>query len=179
MNVKDLLLLLSGCILSSNFVLVRFFASESLLGLGKNNIERNMKTALLLSLTLILSSVILYPLEALLLSSSGDALRGIVYTVVILLVETIVSKTAKAKKPVSLLVTSAVLGPVLFFESEGYSFPVTLISSIGVSLAYLVVTLAFSSVKEKISDKYIPSAFRGAPIYFIALSIIALTVYCF
>lgn len=179
MSIKDLLLLSLGCILSSNYVLVRFFGVEDLLSFEKRTIERNMKTSLLLSVTLILSSLLLYPVEKLLLSGAGSALRLILYVVVILLIEVIVMKTAKEENPVSLTAASAVLGPVLFFESGEYTFLEVVFSSIGAGLGYLLAALALSAVREKINDKYVPSLLRGTPILFIALSIISLTVYCF
>lgn len=180
MSVKELLLLMLGSIVSSNFVLVHFFGSESILSFKKEGIEKNMKTSLSLAVVLILSSLVIYPVENLLLEGESG-LRVLVYVVVILLVEAVVFLLTKEKGSgiLPLVVSSSTLGPVLFFQSEGYTFPETLFSSLGCALGYLLLTLALTSVKEKINDKYVPSQFRGYPVLFIALSIIALTVYCF
>lgn len=180
MSVKELFLLMLGSIVSSNFVLVHFFGSESILSFKKEGIEKNIKTSLSLAVVLILSSLIIYPVEKLLLEGESG-LRVLVYVVVILLVEAVVFLLTKEKGSgiLPLVVSSSTLGPVLFFQSAGYTFPETIFSSLGCALGYLLLTLALTSVKEKINDKYVPSPFRGYPIIFIALSIIALTVYCF
>ncbi len=181
MSIKELFLLLLGSIVSSNFALVHFFGSESILSFKKEGIEKNIKTSLSLAVVLVISSLIIYPVEKLLLGGGESGLRVLVYVVVILLVEAVVFLLTKEKGSgiLPLVVSSSTLGPVLFFQSAGYTFLETLFSSLGCALGYLLLTLAISSVKEKINDKYVPSQFRGYPILFIALSIIALTVYCF
>lgn len=181
MNAKDLLLLTLGCILSSNYILVKYFNAESMLSNSRSSLKSNICSSLYLGLILILSALIIWPLETFIIEKSASYLRLVVYVLAILLVTAVVAVVAKKKVgeffPIAL--SSGILGPMLFFQSEGYSILETIFASFGVALGYLLVTIAVSSVKEKVKEKYVPQIFRGTPIMLISLSIIALTVYCF
>lgn len=180
MSIKDFILLTLGCVLSSNYILVNFLSSETILSNDGRTLKSNLFSTLYLGLVLIVSSVVLWPLEKYLISGAGY-LRVVVYTITILFVTAVfglcLKKKFAAMLPVAL--SSGVLGSLLFFESSSYTFLETLSASLGVTLGYLLVTLALSSVREKVRDRYVPSAFQGAPIMLVSLSIIALTVYCF
>ncbi len=180
MDAKELFLLLVGCILSSNYVLVHFFGTESLLENNKESIKGNLLFSLYLLVVLLLSSLLLWPLEKFVLANLGY-LRLVVYTLAILLVVALVSVVMKKKFSsfVTLALSSAVLGSLLFFNNASYSVLQNIFASVGVAIGYLLTSLALSAVSEKIRDKNIPSPFRGAPILLVALSIISLTVFAF
>lgn len=180
MSFKDLVLLTIGCVLSSNYVLVNFFNADSIISNSRNTLRSNIFCSLYLGLVLIVSSILIWPLENWLISQVGY-LRIVVYVIAILLVIAIVALLSKKKVAdlIPLSLSSGVLGSVMLFQSNGYSFLETVFASVGGACGYLLVTVALSGVREKVKDKYVPSAFRGYPIMLIALSIIALTVYCF
>ncbi len=181
MNIKDLILLALTCTISSNYILVKFFNVEGILSCSRDSLKGNIFSSLYMALILILSSLLIWPLESFIVGNSASYLRLVVYTLAILLVTAVVTLISKKKSSeiFPLALSSGVLGSVLLFQSEGYTLLETVFASFGVALGYLLVTVAVSCVRDKVKEKYVPRAFRGIPIMLIALSIIALTVYCF
>lgn len=180
MTIGELFLILSGCILSSNYVLVHFFNADTLLSTDSMSLRGSVCLSLYLGLILVVSSLLIWPLENFLLSSLGY-LRLLVYVIAILLVTAFVSVITKKKggELFSLALSSSVLGAVLLYAGNGYTFLETIFASIGTAAGYLVVSVAFSCVREKVRDKYVPLSFRGESVMLLSLGIMALTVYAF
>ena len=73
----------------------------------------------------------------------------------------------------------AVLGVTINNITAGYNFLESMISSLGVGLGFLLAMVVFCGVRSKIEEQYVPKAFRGLPIYLMAASILALTLFAF
>ena len=69
MAIKDLLLLTLGCILSSNYLLLHFFGGESLLENKENSVKGNLTFSLYLLIVLLISSLLIWPLEKYVISN--------------------------------------------------------------------------------------------------------------
>ena len=180
MTIGELFLILTGCILSSNYVLVHFFNTDTVLSFDRVGLKNSVIYSLYLGVILMISSVIIWPLGKYLLSSASY-LRVLVSVVAVLLVTALVGLLSGKKRGelFSLSLSSSVLGAVLLYQENGYTLLQTLFASMGTALGYLLVTVAISCVREKVKDRYVPSSFRGYPIMMVALGIIALTVYAF
>lgn len=181
MSIKELFALLIGCVLSSNYALTHLFNTETMLLTSRKSILYNLSFSLYLCIVLVLSSLLIYPIETYIIGKGAVELRIVVYVVMILLVTSLVSLITKKKNGelFSLSLSSSLLGTALQFQGEGYGFLSTLFASAGTALGYFIVTLMLSLLRERVNDKYVPAPFRGYPIMLVALSIISLTVYCF
>lgn len=180
MSIGELFLILTGCVFSSNYILVNYCGADTALSGSTLRVKSSVIYSLYLSLVLVISSVVIWPLEHYLLSGAVY-LRLVVYVIVVLLVTAVVGLASKKKRGelFSLALSSSVLGAVLLFEENGYSFLETIFASLGTALGYLLVAVALSSVREKVKDRYVPAALRGWPVMMISLGIIALAVYAF
>lgn len=181
MAIKDLLLLTLGCILSSNYLLLHFFGGESLLENKENSVKGNLTFSLYLLIVLLISSLLIWPLEKYVISNGGEYLRVFVYLFAIVLVVALLTLIFKRKLSdfVSVGFSSAILGSLLYYNSLSYSLLEIIFASFGVAIGYFIVAMAIVAVKERIRDKNIPSPFRGLPILIVALGLISLTVYAF
>ena len=180
MTIGELFLILTGCVLSSNYVLVHFFSADTVLSCDRLSLKNSVICSLYLGVILILSSILLYPVGKYLLSGAAF-LRVLVSVVAILLVTAVVSLIAgkKSGELFSLSLSSSVLGAVLLYADNGYTLLQTVFAAVGTAVGYLLVTVALSCVREKVKQRYVPSAMRGYPVMMVALGIIALTVYAF
>lgn len=180
MSIGELFLILTGCVFSSNYILVHYCGADTALSASTLSLKNSVLYSLYLALVLVISALIIWPLEHYLLSSSSF-LRLLLYVVTILLVTALVSRAAgkKCGELFSLALSSSILGALLLFQENGYTFLETIFASLGTSAGYLLVSLALSSVREKVKDRYVPSALRGWPVMMISLGIIAMTVYAF
>lgn len=180
MSIGELFLILTGCVFSSNYILVHYCGADTALSGCTLSLRNSVVYSLYLALVLVISALIIWPLEHYLVSSASY-LRLLLYVTTILLVTALVSAVAKKKggELFSLALSSSVLGALLLFEENGYSFLGTLFGAAGTALGYLLVSVALYSVREKVKDRYVPSSLRGWPVMMISLGIIALTVYAF
>lgn len=180
MSIGELFLILAGCVFSSNYILVHYAGADTALSGCNLSLKNSVVYSLYLALVLVVSALVIWPLEHYLLSSASY-LRLLLYVIAILLVTALVSVTAKKSggEFFSLALSSSVLGALLLFEENGYTLLQTLFAAVGTALGYLVVSVALCSVREKVKDRYVPSALRGWPVMMISLGIIALTVYAF
>lgn len=180
MTIGELFLIFTLCVLSSNYVLVHFFNTDTVLSFNSLSLKSSVMYSLYLGVILIISSLLLWPVGEYLLPLAGY-LRVLVSVVAILLVTALISLLGgkKGGELFSLSISSSVLGAVLLYADNGYTLLQTVFASVGTALGYLLVTLALMCVREKVKDRYVPSALRGYPVMMVALGIIALTVYAF
>ena len=62
---------------------------------------------------------------------------------------------------------------------ELYEWVQALVSSAAVGIGFTLAMVLFCGIRAKINEKYVPAAFRGLPIYLMAASILALTLFAF
>lgn len=181
MTFKTLILLLIGCAVSSNYTLVRFFNAEALIYNSKRALRRNVKFTAYLCLVLIISILIMWPVELYFISQGSGFLRVLIYETIILIVVNILGAVFKkdADDIYNTALSSGVLGTALVFEEEKMTFLETMFGAVGVSLGFLLVTIALASVNEKVKDRNVAPHFQGFPIMLVSIAIISLTVYAF
>ncbi len=181
MTFKTLILLLIGCAVSSNYTLVRFFNAEALIYNSRRALRRNVKFTAYLCLVLIISILIMWPVELCFISQGSGFLRVLIYETIILIVVNILGAIFKkdADDIYNTALSSGVLGTALVFEEEKMTFLETMFGAVGVSLGFLLVTIALASVNEKVKDRNVAPHFQGFPIMLVSIAIISLTVYAF
>ncbi len=181
MNFKTLLLMLIGCAISSNYTLVRFFNAEALIYNSRRALRRNVKFTAYLCLVLIISILIMWPVELCFISRGSGFLRVLIYESIILIVVNVLGALFKkdADDIYNTALSSGVLGTALVFEEQKMTFLQTIFGAVGVSLGFLLVTIALAAVNEKVRDRNVAPHFKGFPIMLVSIAIISMTVYAF
>ncbi len=181
MTFKTLLLLLIGCALSSNYTLVKFFNAEALIYNSRRTLRRNVKFTAYLCLVLIISILIMWPVELYFISLGSGFLRVLIYETIILIVVNALGAIFKKDSDdiYNTALSSGVLGTALVFEEQKMTFLETIFGAVGVSIGFLIVTIALAAVNEKVKDRNVAPHFKGFPIMLVSIAIISLTVYAF
>lgn len=184
--MKELFAILMGGVLLNNYALQSFLGVTNFLGNAKETKKSAVMGAGVTVVTLV-SGVLCWLLEEFVLGTMNvDFLQPLLFTAVILAVATAIGAAAKAliKKPLGvffplLALNSAVLGVAVNNASAGYTFLQALVSSLAAGLGFTLAMVLFCGIRSKINMKYVPAAFRGLPIYLMAASILALTLFAF
>lgn len=183
--MKSLLLIILGGVLANNYALTQLLGVTPFLGFSKKG-EKTLVMGLCVTVVMVLSTLILWPVQTFLSANSLAHLQVMVSLLVIacvvwladLLAAKLLNKPLKAYAPI-VLVNSAVLGLALNNAASGVSFVEALASALGVGLGFLAAMLALSGVREKINEHYVPAPFRGLPIALLAASIISMALMAF
>ena len=133
MNFKTLLLMLIGCAISSNYTLVRFFNAEALIYNSRRALRRNVKFTAYLCLVLIVSILIMWPVELCFISRGSGFLRVLIYESIILIVVNVLGALFKndADDIYNTALSSGVLGTALVFEEQKMTFLQTIFGAVG------------------------------------------------
>jgi len=184
--MKELFAILMGGVLLNNYALQSFLGVTTLLGNSKETKKSAVMGACVTAVTLI-SGVLCHLLDTLVLEGmNGDYLQPLLFTAVVLAVATVLGTLAKIvfKKPLGvffplLALNSAVLGVAVNNASAGYTLLQSAVASFAVGAGFTLAMVLFCGIRAKINMKYVPAAFRGLPIYLMAASILALTLFAF
>lgn len=184
--MKELFAILLGGVLLNNYALQSFLGVSTFLGASKDT-KKSVVMGAAVTVVMTVSGIITWLLNSFVIAPLNAAfLQTLVFTAVILAVSCIAGAAAKAvfKKPLGVFfplvaLNSAVLGAALNNASAGYSFVQALVSSVAVGLGFMLAMVLFCGIRSKINEQYVPVAFRGLPIYLMAASILALTLFAF
>ncbi len=181
MNIRSLFFLILTCALSSNFTLVYYFNTDALIHNSGRPMRRNIRFTMYLCLVFIVAIFLVWPVELLLIRGKADYLRVLVYEIFILASVNIVSLIFPRDRQdiYSTALSSGLLGSALLFQRTEFTFIQTVFAAIGVSLGFLIVSVALESVNERVKDEYVAPHFKGYPIMLVSLAIISLAVYAF
>lgn len=179
----NLISLFVTSLLTENIVLTKFLGICPFVGTSKKE-DTAYKMGLAVMIVVTLSSIITYLLYNLLLVPTDTTyLKTLMFILVIAALVQILEIVIKRYSPslykafgiyLPLITTNcAVLGITLLNINNDYNFIQMLIYSIGSSLGFTLVIYLFSTIREYLNNKDIPSSFRGAPIAFITAGIMA------
>lgn len=182
MNVY-LSILLTG-ILTENFVLAKFLGICPFLGVSKKlNTAAGMSAAVIF--VMVLSTIVTYPINLLLMRYDLEYLQTIVFILVIAaLVQLVEIVLKRFMKPLynalgiylPLITTNcAVLGVVLLSVQNEYNFGQSVINALGAGLGFMLAMVLFAGVRERLESCDIPKFLRGLPITLVSASLVSLS----
>lgn len=171
-------------LLTENIILTKFLGLCPLMGNSKRE-EHAYKMGLLVVLTTVLSSIICYLFYYhILVPTEKTHLRTLVFiftiasivgTLEILIKKYFPSLYKSMGLYIPLITTNcAVLGVSILTIDHAFSFLETFVYAIGSSMGFLLVIYVFSTLRIKMDQAPILKGFKGTPIAFITLGIIAL-----
>lgn len=184
MSFKEMIAVMFACILANNYVFRNFFGVEALDGDAKGSAKSLLSMGLTVTGVLVVSTLITWPLESV-IASSASYLQTLVYavvtTMVVYCVDFCAKKFCKCEKCncLPIAVNSIVLGCCLTNAANGYGFGLSLLCAFGASIAYLVASFMVAGVRERVNEKFVPDAWKGAPILVLEMAIISLVVFAF
>ncbi|MFR8010679.1 MAG: electron transport complex protein RnfA [Clostridia bacterium] len=182
MNVY-LAILLTG-ILTENFVLAKFLGICPFLGVSKKlNTTAGMSAAVIF--VMVLSTIVTYPINVLLMRYDLEYLQTIVFILVIAaLVQLVEIVLKRFMKPLynalgiylPLITTNcAVLGVVLLSVQNEYNFGQSVVNALGAGLGFMLAMVLFAGVRERLESCDIPKFLRGLPITLVSASLVSLS----
>jgi len=182
--VGEFALLLIGTALVNNVILVKFLGLCPFMGVTKT-IDTAFGMGLATTFVITMASGVCWMLEHWVLLPLGiDYLRILTYILVIAAVVQFTEMVVRKSVPdlyqtlgiyLPLITTNcAVLGLPLLNAQEKSSFVLSLFYGFGSSVGFTLVLLMFAGLRERLALARVPAAFSGAPIGFIAASLLAL-----
>ena len=195
--VRNLILVLMGGVLVNNYVLQQFLGICPFLGVSKKT-NQAVGMGIAVTFVMLCATAVTWPIQTFILDREykiGDTtftlgyLQTIVFILVIAalvqFVEIVLKKFIPALHKslgvyLPLITTNcAVLGVTIKNISAGYSFGLSMASSLGVGLGFLLAMVLFAGVRSRIENCPAPKCFRGVPITLVAASIVALAFFGF
>ena len=177
--------ILISSILVQNFVLSKFLAICSFLGVSKN-LKSATGMGVCVIFVMLVSTAVTWPVYHLILEPNGlGYLQTIVFILVIASLVQFVEMFVKKSSPtlysalgifLPLITTNcAVLGVVVLNITESYSFAESMVNSLGAGLGYLLAMFLFNGVRSKVDNADVPASFKGVSITLIAASLVSLS----
>ena len=195
--VRNLILVLMGGVLINNYVLQQFLGICPFLGVSKKT-NQAVGMGVAVTFVMLCATAVTWPIQTFILDREytvGDTtftlgyLQTIVFILVIAalvqFVEIVLKKFIPALHKslgvyLPLITTNcAVLGVTIKNISAGYGFGLSMVSSLGVGLGFLLAMVLFAGVRSRIENCPAPKCFRGVPITLVAASIVALAFFGF
>ena len=189
MDIKLLVYVLLANVFVNNYVLQRFLGICPFLGVSRR-LGQASGMGFAVIIVMLAATAVTWPLQKYVLEPFGIGyLQTIAFILVIAVLVQFIEITLK--KYVSglhrslgiylpLITTNcAVLGVTINNMTDGYSFAVSIASSLGAGLGFLLSMVLFSGVRSRIEESDIPKAFRGLPAALIAAAMLSLAFYGF
>ena len=182
--MKIYLSIILAAILTNNFVLSKFLGICPFLGVSKQ-----LKTAsgmgIAVTFVMLLSTIVTYPINNLLVKNDLEYLQTIVFILVIAaLVQLVEIILKKYMSPLynalgiylPLITTNcAVLGVVVLNIEEGFSFGESVANTFGAGIGFLLAMVMFAGVRERMESSDIPEKLKGLPITLVAASLTSMS----
>ncbi|HIV17525.1 MAG TPA: RnfABCDGE type electron transport complex subunit A [Candidatus Alectryocaccobium stercorigallinarum] len=187
--MTNFIIILLSSILVQNFVLSRFLAICSFLGVSKN-LKSAMGMGVCVIFVMLVSTAVTWPVYHLILEPNGlGYLQTIVFILVIASLVQFVEMFVKKTSPtlysalgifLPLITTNcAVLGVVVLNITESYNFAESMVNSLGAGLGYLLAMFLFNGVRSKVDNADVPASFKGVGITLVAASVVSLSFFGF
>lgn len=182
MSAKEVIAVMFACILANNYVFQNFFGVEAVALDSEKGIRSMLASGLTVTAVLVVSTLVTWPLNAMLAGGASylqTLVFAIVTTAVVYIADFVAKKVSKEHKceVLPIAINSVVMGACLVNAANGYGFGTSVLASIGVGIGYLLATFVVAGVRERVNEKFIPKAWRGAPILVAEMAIIALTLF--
>ncbi|GAA5171759.1 electron transport complex subunit RsxA [Viridibacterium curvum] len=182
--MREMLLTIIGIVLVNNVVLVKFLGLCPFMGVSKK-IDGAVGMGLSTTFVMTLSSAAAWALEHWLLGAYDLIyLRILTYILVIAAVVQFVEMVVKKATPdlyrvlgiyLPLITTNcAVLGIPLINAQGKLGMTMSVVNGFGSGLGFTMVMIIFAGMRERLALVRVPGTFAGAPIAYIAASLLAL-----
>ena len=181
--MTEILGILIAALLSSNFILVKFYGICPFMGVSKK-IDTALGMGMAVTFVMALASFACYWVYALLVLLNLQYMQTVAFILVIASIVQVVEMFLKKAVPalykslgvfLPLLTTNcAVLGVVLVNVQEGYSFPISVFNGAAGGLGFTLAIVLFASIRERVDKANPPECFKGFPIALISAGLLAL-----
>lgn len=172
-------------ILVENFVLSKFLAICSFLGVSKN-LKSAMSMSIAVIFVMLVSTAATWPIYYFILVPNNLAyLQTIIFILVIAALVQFVEMFIKKSSPslysalgifLPLITTNcAVLGVVVLNITKSYNFAEAMVNSLGAGLGYMLAMFLFNGVRSKVDNADVPESFKGVASTLCAASIVSLS----
>ena len=183
--IIGLISILIASILVENYVLSKYLAICSFLGVSKN-LDSVKGMSLAVIVVMLAATAVTWPIFNCVLAPQGlDYLETIVFILVIAslvqLVEMFIKKSSPALYSslgiyLPLITTNcAVLGVVQINITRSYNFAESLVNSLGAGIGYMLAMVIFNGVRSKVDNADVPKSFKGVAATLAAAAIVALS----
>ena len=185
MTVSGFVVILLTSILVENFVLSKFLAICSFLGVSKN-LKSAMGMSVAVIFVMVLVTVVTWPVYYFVLEPNGlGFLQTIVFILVIASLVQFVEMFIKKFSPplykalgiyLPLITTNcAVLGVVVLNITKTYDLASSIVNSLGAGIGYMLAMFLFNGVRSKVDNADVPASFKGVAITLVAASIVSVS----
>ena len=183
--MKELLIILFTAILVQNFVLNKFLAICSFLGVSKK-LDAAVGMSFAVIFVMLMATAATWPIYNFILDPSGlGYMQTVVFILVIAALVQLVEMFLKKFVPplyqalgifLPLITTNcAVLGVVVLNITESYNFLQSMVNSLGAGLGYMLAMVLFCGVRSRVDTADVPECFKGIPITLAAASIMSVS----
>ena len=183
--MKEMLIILFTAILVENYVLMKFLAICSFLGVSKKlDAAIGMSAAVIFVMLMATAAtwpIYHYILDPLKLGYMQTVIFILVIAALVQLVEMILKKFMPPLYRslgvfLPLITTNcAILGVVVLNITTTYPFSQSMVNSLGAGLGYLLAMVLFSGVRSRVDTADVPECFKGVPITLVAASIMSVS----
>ena len=183
--MKEMLIILFTAILVENYVLMKFLAICSFLGVSKKlDAAIGMSAAVIFVMLMATAApwpIYHYILDPLKLGYMQTVIFILVIAALVQLVEMILKKFMPPLYRslgvfLPLITTNcAILGVVVLNITKTYTFSQSMVNSLGAGLGYLLAMVLFSGVRSRVDTADVPECFKGVPITLVAASIMSVS----
>ena len=183
--MKEMLIILFTAILVENYVLMKFLAICSFLGVSKKlDAAVGMSFAVILVMLMATAAtwpIFYYILDPMELGYMQTVIFILVIAALVQLVEMILKKFVPPLYRslgvfLPLITTNcAILGAVVLNITKTYTFSQSMVNSLGAGLGYLLAMVLFSGVRSRVDTADVPECFKGIPITLVAAAIMSVS----
>ena len=182
--VQSLLGILISAILTSNFILVKFYGICPFMGVSKK-IDTALGMGMAVTFVMALASAACWAVDTLLLVPLGlTYMQTVAFILVIASIVQVVEMFLKKAVPalykalgifLPLITTNcAVLGVALVNVQKGYDFLQSVLNGVCGGIGFIVAIVLFASIREQVEKAETPTSFKGFPITLVAAGLLAL-----
>ena len=179
----EILGILIAALLSSNFILVKFYGICPFMGVSKK-IDTALGMGMAVTFVMALASAVCYWVYRVLVLLHLEYMQTVSFILVIAALVQVVEMFLKKFVPalykalgvfLPLITTNcAVLGLVLVNVQEGYNFLLSTVNGAAGGLGFTLAIVLFASVRERVNKTDCPECFKGFPIALISAGLLAL-----
>ena len=182
--VQSLLGILISAILTSNFILVKFYGICPFMGVSKK-IDTALGMGMAVTFVMAMASAACFAVyRFLLVPFQLQYMQTVSFILVIASLVQVVEMFLKKFVPalykalgvfLPLITTNcAVLGVVLVNVQEGFNFLISVVNGAAGGLGFTLAIVLFASIRERVDKAETPESFKGFPITLIAAGLLAL-----
>ncbi len=172
-------------ILVENYVLSKFLAICSFLGVSKN-LKSAMGMSVAVIFVMLVATAVTWPVYYFILEPANlGYLQTVVFILVIAALVQFVEMFIKKSSPslysalgifLPLITTNcAVLGVVVLNITKSYTFAESMVNTLGAGIGYMLAMFLFNGVRSKVDNADVPASFKGVPITLCAASIVSIS----